>query len=176
MKGKRTSIVFHIRRKLKDWRWRRRICARQEIGAGSLVDREARDHFAQLLRALVLGEITNDDYENNVPVLSCDPAVAAIDRAVWELYPDMRKCKLTGKNALDEETVAAAESWSLFLLSDLEYRWPLEDPAPWLSRIAKLLGNWSVEAQPQRTDGENVWPFFTLAELQDEVERVEGAD
>ncbi len=162
-----------MRRKLKDWRWRRRIVSRQESSSGTLVDREARDHFAQLLRALVLGEITNDDYENNVPVHSCDPAIAAIDRAVWTLCPDMRKCKLTGKNAPDEEAVAAAESWCLFLLSDLEYRWPLEAPAPWLTRMTGLLGKRSVDAQPEQTNGENVWPFFTLAELQDEIERLE---
>ena len=62
-----------------------------------MVDRKARDEFAELLRHFIAGRITNDEFEDQVPLSSKDLAIVEIWwRAAWQFYGDLYQHTLTG--------------------------------------------------------------------------------
>lgn len=92
-----------------------------------MIDREARDKFAQALRALAAGSITNDEFEDmRLPELNtADPAITAIyQEGAWHLYSDLEEHRLRGKHALSREGKSHVARWVLFLKTDLPYEWP----------------------------------------------------
>src|SRR5436190_16244886 len=92
-----------------------------------MVDRKARSRFAESIRALVAGQITNDEFEDlRLPTLdTSDPAIVAIfDEGVWRLYSDLHEHRLRGKYALSRKNTSDVARWILFLRTDLPYEWP----------------------------------------------------
>lgn len=88
-----------------------------------MVDRDARDKMVLLLRRLVTGRITNDEFEVQQPISPADPAVMAIYRGAWCLYSDLHEHRLTGRHRLPREARREVARLILFLKSDLEYEW-----------------------------------------------------
>lgn len=90
-----------------------------------MIDRPSRDKFAELLRQLAAGQISNDEFENNFPIKSKDKAVNNIFwNGAWLLYDDRREYKLIGKHRLSKSTKQEVARWILFLKSDFEYSQP----------------------------------------------------
>ncbi len=164
-----TSRFFLQLRALKDWRWRRRIYAHADAHSG--IDQDARELLADLVIALATGKITNDQYEDNVPVRSEDPAIAAIDRFAWSLYPDMKRCQLEDDLAPDAEADAVAVACVLFLMSELEYQWPLPDPMPWLTWLVDSLGGRPVKPDCGKPQEDGFWPFASEEEAERESKK-----
>lgn len=92
-----------------------------------MVDRAARDAYAQVLRHFAAGVITNDEYDDRSSEIlqgSSDPALQRICAAVGFCYDDMGTDRLRGKDKLSTETRRIIARAILFLYSDREYSWP----------------------------------------------------
>ena len=90
-----------------------------------MVDRNARDQMVLLLRRLATGRITNDEFEEHLPISRADPAVDEIyHRGVWGLYSDLHEHRLVGRQRLSRSERREIARFVLFLKSDLEYEWP----------------------------------------------------
>ena len=92
-----------------------------------MIDREARTKFAQAIRALVAGQITNDEFEDSrlSRLNTSDPAIAAIyQEGAWHLYSDLEEHRLRGKHAISRTDKSHVARWILFLKTDLPYEWP----------------------------------------------------
>ena len=90
-----------------------------------MIDRKARDKFAELLRHFIAGQITNEAFEDQIPYSPEDPAIFEIWYfAVWPLYDDFEEHTLTGKYRVPDEYRRETAKWVLFLKTDQEYRWP----------------------------------------------------
>ena len=67
-----------------------------------MVDRAARNQLAELLRSLASGSISNDEFEDSIPITE-DAAIHDIFlNGGWGLYSDNKEYKLRGKHALDK--------------------------------------------------------------------------
>ena len=131
-----------------------------------MIDRKARDKFTELLRHLASGRISNDEFEDNLPAHSVDPAVNEVFwNGAWCLYDDMREYKLVGKYRLPKQTRMEIAKWAMFLKSDHNYEWP---KVLWLYRFPGYLlniltlGIASVIANKKlKQAGDiSVWPFI----------------
>ncbi len=61
--------------------------ALSKTGEEPMVDRASRHRLAELLRQLVAGRITNDEFEDRVPRDSPDPGIEAVlGDGAWFLY------------------------------------------------------------------------------------------
>ena len=89
-----------------------------------MVEREARDRLALLIRRLVSGRITNDQFEMAIPNCLDDEGFAMAYGEVWNFYGDLEEYKLGGRHRLDKESRRYLARIILFLHSDLEYGWP----------------------------------------------------
>jgi hypothetical protein len=90
-----------------------------------MVDRDARDKMILLLRRLVAGRITNDEFEDGQPLSRTDPAVTEIFyRGAWGLYSDLHEHRLVGRHRLPRDARREIARLILFLKSDLDYEWP----------------------------------------------------
>jgi hypothetical protein len=91
-----------------------------------MIDRQARSRFAEAIRALVAGRISNDEFDSRMPTLATgDAAVVAIHEAgVWPLYSDLHEHRLVGKYALSPQDKSTLARSILFLRTDLPYEWP----------------------------------------------------
>ena len=139
-----------------------------------MVDRKARDEFAELLRHLVIGQITNDEFENRAPLSSKDLAIFEIWwLAAWPLYDDFKEHTLTEEyRALDDERREIVKC-VLFLKTDQEYQWPRP------STLKRLLGDLrylvsfgrvpvcsSKELLNAAAGDLEAWPFIRLKDLE----------
>jgi len=131
-----------------------------------MVDRDARDRMALLLRRLVTGRITNDEFEDEIPRSPADPAVTAIYRhGAWGLYSDLHQHRLVGRLRLPREERREVARFILFLKSDLEYEWTspgLLQGLLWTVAGLLTLG-WTHRLYRRRLgrQGEvRVWPFL----------------
>lgn len=94
-----------------------------------MVDRAARNQYAELLRHFASGRMTNREFEDRTEELafeSEDPALRNIWTAAWGLYDDMCEHRLTGRHRLTGVTRREVARGILFLYSDEEYGWPDE--------------------------------------------------
>ncbi len=130
-----------------------------------MIDRAARDRFAELLRHLVSGQITNDQFEDPLPLKSEDAAVNAVFwNGAWLLYDDLKEYKLVGKYRLPKDTRRETARWILFLKSDLPYEW---SRSLWLFRFPGYVVNLAtlgvagfIAARRLKRSGDvEVWPF-----------------
>jgi len=89
-----------------------------------MIDRNARNKLAELIRSLVTGRITNDELEDALPASTDDAVWEVFHNGAWCLYSDLKEYKLRGKDALLPEDKSVVARWVLFLKSDYEYKWP----------------------------------------------------
>ena len=90
-----------------------------------MIDRESRTQLSELIRHLVAGRMTNDEFESRLSLHSADPAGCEVFLSgAWCLYSDLWEYGLTGKYRLPKQARREAARWILFLTTDLEYEWP----------------------------------------------------
>lgn len=136
-----------------------------------MIDRASRDRLALALRHYCAGLITNFCLEN-VEVEFDDPGVVAIEDMSWLIYSDNREHYANEDHFQNRQTRHEVARWILFLMTDLEYRWPKFRAVGlmpcglfslltfgWLER--RRVKKWQSFA----TAGDYaVWPFFSRAE------------
>jgi hypothetical protein len=126
-----------------------------------MIDRHARDRYAQFLRHFAAGRVTNFDYEDQCDsLLSADRAIDQVHAAMWYAYDDIRRHTMTGKWALTAKQRRLVAGWIMFLYSDLEYLWPIPGLGGCLLNLLTL-GLWR-HFNPTPEDGRDRtwWPFF----------------
>ena len=90
-----------------------------------MIDRKSRTELAELIRHLVAGQLTNNQFEDRLALWSSDPAVWEVfSCGAWCLYSDLWEYRLTGNYRLPKEARREVARWILFLKTDLEYEWP----------------------------------------------------
>ena len=124
-----------------------------------MVDREARRQYAQLLRQFISGRMTNDEYEkrfDSIQAAAGDPVVREAYEQIWMTYDDWYTHRMTGSHRLTGENRRSVARMVLFLHSDREYGWPLDQP--WGCLLAFLLAAdfWAAVSAVDR------WPDFAL--------------
>jgi hypothetical protein len=130
-----------------------------------MIDRQGRTTVAESLRHLVSAQITNDEFEDRLPVSSEDRAVEEISQEAWYLYSDLWEHRLTGAERLPDEVRRHIARWILFLHSDLEFEWPQWSfGRRFVSSAARLL-TFGVLGQEGRRRYERagditLWPFL----------------
>jgi hypothetical protein len=138
-----------------------------------VVDRKARNGYAELLRHFAAGRVLNWHYEDASDAFtdSDDPAIFRVFGAMWPAYCDIRKHYMTGEHCLDKSGRAIVARYILFLHSDREYEWPV--PGRWRLFLNLLtLGIWGLlNPLPQSGGDEAVWPFFRRSDLEEEAAR-----
>lgn len=131
-----------------------------------MIDRNARNTLAELLRSLASGSISNDEFEKAIPKTE-DKAINEIFfKGGWFLYSDLKEYKLKGKDALATLVKKDVARWVLFLKSNNEYRWP---DVPFRQRVLHaitfgMLGlsykkSWSASGDV------DIWPFLKAEDL-----------
>jgi hypothetical protein len=142
-----------------------------------MIDRQARDRFCELLRHLASGQITNDEFQDNLPLKSTDPAVNVIFwNGAWLLYDDLREYKLIGKYRLSSQTKKEIARWTLFLKGDHEYRWPrllwlYRFPGYLLTLLTVGIINVIAQRRLKQSGDIEVWPFLNREEYQRALEQ-----
>lgn len=135
------------------------------------VDRAARNQLAELLRHFVAKQVTNFEFDNAAfDIKTHDAGVKAIRDQAWMLYDDLRKHKLTGEWAIDDENRREVARWILFLKSDYEYRWPVmrwwqKLLFPVVTLLALGAGPYLWRQWYARQGVSEVWPFFRHEEF-----------
>ena len=138
-----------------------------------MVDRRARDGYAQLLRHFAAGCVLNWHYEDFAEAFltSEDRAVAEVFWAVWPAYCDVRKHYLSGKDRLDADGRRVVARYLLFLYSNLEYEWPVRRRTRLWANLFTL-GLWGLIRPIVPSGGDDkVWPFFRRSDLELEKAR-----
>lgn len=137
-----------------------------------MVDREARAEAVLLLRRLVAGRITNDEFEDALPASRVDPAIAEVFfLGVWGMYTDSCEHHLVGRHRLPREARREVARFILFLKSGLDYEWPRRkgwEDLLWLAAGLLTLGlagrfYWR---RLRRWGDVEVWPFLRREDLQ----------
>ena len=131
-----------------------------------MIDREVRRHVAELLRHLLSGQITTDEFEAALPKTSQDRGVIAVSREAWYLYSDLWEYRLTGTDKVTADVRRHVARWIAFLHSDLEYEWPAQSlGVRLLASVARLLSFGLLRQRAREAytyAGEpKVWPFRT---------------
>ena len=139
-----------------------------------MVDRKARDEFAELLRHFIAGRITNEEFEHQVPIPSKDLAIFEIWwLAAWPLYDDFDEHTLTEEYRASDDERREIVKCILFLKTDQEYQWPRH------STLKQLLGDLrylvtfgrvpvysSYELLDAAAGDLEAWPFIHLKDLE----------
>jgi len=124
-----------------------------------MVDIKSRLKLAELIRYVVAGLITVDEFEDAIPV-SEDKAVDGIYYiGAWHLYSDWTD-RLIGKNKVSKDNKNIIARWILFLKTPQEYSYPEQRPIDALLGIVTL-GFWmkKVEKRFIQTGDTDYWPF-----------------
>ena len=129
-----------------------------------MIDKQARDKMAEILRHFISGQLSNFDFEEQIPDTG-DAAVCAIFDTSWCFYDDFREHYIKGKWDLPQATKSQVARWILFLYSNEPYLWPdISFPGIRPLRhgfISKLLGA-SLKEQKFMASGDySVWPFIS---------------
>lgn len=130
-----------------------------------MIDREARDKMAEILRHFAAGQLSNFDFEDQVPSTT-DAAVRAIYDTVWCFYDDLEKHYMKGKWAFSDSIKSQVARWSLFLYSNEEYGWPdirFSGIRPLKHGfISSLLKGPEKEQKFMAAGDYSVWPFISV--------------
>ena len=129
-----------------------------------MIDRASRDRLAALLRDLSDGNVSKDEFHQQLP-RSKDLAVREIVEQAWLLCRDLPEPKAAGLKKLPRDARGEVARWILFLESDREYEWPA------LSPLARALGfipsviTFGLFWSPwrwwfKRRGDSRVWPFI----------------
>lgn len=132
------------------------------------IDDNARRCLAELARHLATGQITNDDFEEQLGTgLGSERALYEIYfHGLWPLYDDFIEHRLRGRWALTPEGRAWVARIVLFLRSGQPYRYPhMTGLSALLALIPSILtlgwfGRFWVRHRWRHGD-ERVWPFFS---------------
>jgi hypothetical protein len=137
-----------------------------------MIDRVARNDHAQKLRWLASGRISNDQYEDSLPISDDEATDSIFWNGGWHLYSDTTEHRLTGNKALDKFTKKDVARWVLFLKSDLPYRWPSSGPIVFLKNCMFFLTlgfafrKFRQKRQRVLQQGHGpAWPFFSQEEV-----------
>lgn len=139
-----------------------------------MVDRKARDEFAELLRHLVTGQITNDEFYNRAPLSSKDLAISEIWwLAAWPLYDDFDEHTLTEEHRASDDERREIAKCVLFLKTDQEYQWPRHSTLKELLGDLRYLvsfGRVPVYSSKELLDAAagdlEAWPFIHVKDLE----------
>jgi hypothetical protein len=136
-----------------------------------MIDRAGRTAVSEQLRHLVAGQVTNDVFEDRLPVGSQDRGVSEVSEEAWYLYSDLSEHRLTGAERVPNEARRHVARWILFLHSDLEFEWPawafarrFSSPASRLLTFG-LLGHQGRRRYEQAGDI-TLWPFLRRADYE----------
>ncbi len=138
-----------------------------------MVDRDARDKAAELLRQFLAGTITNFELENSWPS-SSDRVLRAIEDTLWCFYDDFEEHAMRGRWALPKDRKKNMARWVVFLHSDEEYQWPaIGFPgirplrSGWLARLTGI-ARWRKKKEAVfMASGEYAyWPFISRASFE----------
>ena len=141
-----------------------------------MIDREARTKLGELIRHLVAGLITNDEFDDRRPI-STDPAIWEVFHwGAWHLYSDLGEYRLIGKHRLPKEVRREVSRWVLFLKTDLKYEWPqfsgLQHFLHFLGSILSFgLLRFALRRYWSRLGDLNVWPFLRRSDYEAAVKR-----
>lgn len=89
-----------------------------------MIDRAARKTAAALVRAFRDGRITNDEYEDGLPLQTDDAAIHAIWSHLWFYYDDTREHRMDDRLTSDPELRDLFTRCAEFLETDIAYAWP----------------------------------------------------
>lgn len=135
-----------------------------------MVDRDSRTACAALLRRLMIGQLTGDEFECAVDELGgSDPGIRAVRTQAWACYSEGEPVEREVARAVRQDIARSI----LFLQSDAEYLWP---PYPsgdfpiynWLFNICTL-GWWEQRKANRLREWEQhgdfaVWPFHSRSD------------
>ena len=138
-----------------------------------MISRIARDNFARQLRLLVVGQISNYQFEDSLIEDRRDPALHRIYMdGAWFLYDDLKEHRLTGKWKLEKEQKRFVSRLLLFLKSDLPYEWV--EPH-WTTKIVLFLcGLLTLGVIPKyfyrsywkKQGNMEIWPFYRQTDFE----------
>jgi|SRR5689334_5437801 len=141
-----------------------------------MVDTGARSRLSELIRQLVAGLITNDQFEDRIPQ-SADPAIHEVYfSGIWGLYSDLYEYRLIGKDRVPREARRVLARYILFLKSGLEYEWPRQSWWQFLLSFGAALltlglsNRWYRKAFSKAGDID-VWPFTRQRDFEVAVDR-----
>jgi hypothetical protein len=135
-----------------------------------MINRKARDSAVELIRKLISGHITNDEFEDGYSSISNDDSV--IDEiyhyGTWYLYDDLKEHKLVGKYKLTDKTKSELAVWILFLKTDLEYEWPHGLKKMCLDFIDLCTIGFSrrIRRIYRLSGDDSVWPFYRKTDFE----------
>jgi hypothetical protein len=144
-----------------------------------MIDRNARNLAAQIIRHYVCGVITNKEFEGRYPSSKGDPIIRTLEDSLWASYEDIGTHKLTGKNAVSYDLKQRIARWLLFLYSDCEYRWPeISDagfrdlPADsWFGNFIRTIFGYEERSSAFLRCGDyDVWPFLAREEYENAIQ------
>lgn len=132
------------------------------------LDPPARRRLAEALRALLTGQITNDEFEARVPKRSVDHVVSEVFWRAWGLYSDLWEYRLRGRYKVVPEAREQVARWVVFLETDLPYEWPRWPVLAVLVANLLTLGLAGVLARRwlARVGDLAVWPFLCRADYE----------
>lgn len=137
-----------------------------------MVDRNARNCLAQRLRHLVVGVITNYQFER-LARRSKDPVIWNLEeRLAWPAYDDLHEHRLTGSHALmygQRQDFARAV---LFLKTDLEYQWASQRSLrAFLNSTFRLRPLRQIPPMKMEGGDVRVWPFYRKTDYTDALRK-----
>lgn len=126
-----------------------------------MIDIKARIELTELIRQLVAGFITADEFDDAIPI-SDDEAVSEIYfSGPWHFYSDWTD-RLVGKNKVSKDNKKIVARWLLFLKNNQEYNYPKQRPIDAILGILTL-GLWmkKVDRRFEQAGDTNYWPFIS---------------
>ena len=139
-----------------------------------MVDRKARNKFAELLRHFASGQITNGELEGQIPLPSKNLAIKEIRWfAACPLYEDIDEHTFTEEYSLSDDERREIAKCILFLKTDQEYQWPQHSALKELLAALKYLfgfGHVPIYCAKELLDAAagdlEAWPFIHLKDLE----------
>ena len=140
-----------------------------------MVDRNARRQAAELLRHLVTGRISNDEFEDRFPVRCNDAAVSELRSEAWYLYDDLREYRLVGPDRLTFGARRKVAAWILFFTPSLTTSGRFDPRSnAVLITLANLcsfgLVGKSSRARFHRRGDIEVWPFIRRSDYERRID------
>jgi hypothetical protein len=134
------------------------------------IELQSRKRFAELIRQLASGRLTNDEFQDASGLLardSNDPAIHELRREMWVTYSDLYEHRLIGRHKLSRADRHVVVRMVVFLHSDLPYEWPLKAQTGCLLGLMRRVR--PVASHGTARSGEAgdqcVWPFFRSEDL-----------
>ena len=128
-----------------------------------MVDRDGRRRLAELLRRLLAGHISADQFETALSPTSQDRAVTEVSRSACYAYGDLWEGRLGRDDQVTADFRRHVARWILFLESDLEYDWPLPSlGARIVSAVARAIPLGRMRERERKIityAGPTLWPF-----------------